>query len=62
MSKKDNYYSVAEASEVLGKSIPTIYRWMSGEKLQAKKNPVTRQYMILKEEVDELAVNLHEWA
>jgi excisionase family DNA binding protein len=62
MSKKDNYYTVAEASEVLAKSIPTIYKWMSSEKLQAEKNPVTGNYMILKTDVEELAVSLSEWA
>jgi predicted site-specific integrase-resolvase len=62
MNKRDNYYTVAEASDVLGKSIPTIYKWMSTAKLHAEKNPVTGQYMILKDEADELASSLREWA
>lgn len=58
MRQRDNYYSVVEASEVLGRSIPTIYKWMHSGKLTAIKNPVDGRYMILKSEVDEKT----EWA
>lgn len=62
MNKKNDYYTVAEASEVLGKAIPTLYKYLHSDKLNAVKNPVTGKYMILKTEVEELAVSLSEWA
>ncbi len=58
MSKRDDYCTVTEAATLLGKSIPTVYRYISTGKLPAIKNPVFGQLMIPKEDILEAS----EWA
>jgi predicted site-specific integrase-resolvase len=54
MSNKEDFYTVAEASDALGKSVPTIYRWMKLSRLRTEKNPVTHRLMVYKEDVSGL--------
>jgi excisionase family DNA binding protein len=61
MSKKDDFYTVAEASEVLGRSVPTIYRWLQTGKLDHMKNPVTGRYLVPKDAANKAAAYVKEW-
>lgn len=52
MSKREDFYSVAEASEALGKSVPTIYRWLRDDRLVGIRNPLTGRYIILQADLE----------
>lgn len=56
--KKDDFYTVAEAGNILNRSVQTIYKWLHSGKLGTIKNPVTGKYMIPKEDVDSMT----DWA
>lgn len=59
MNKKaDFYYTISEAAKVLGRPVPTVYRWVNAKRLTAIKNPITGLLMISREEVEEAI----EWA
>ena len=61
MRERDRYYTIAETAKALGKSVPTIYRWVKGSKLQARTNPITGRLILAKDEVDKLANAVKEW-
>jgi excisionase family DNA binding protein len=50
---KANYYTVNEASVVLGRSVQTIYKWLHTEKIQGMRNPITGRYVILRSDVED---------
>jgi hypothetical protein len=39
MTRRNDFYTVAEASDVLGRSVPTIYTWMKLSKLALQEKP-----------------------
>lgn len=61
MKQRDEYYTISEAAKVIGRSIPTIYRWVRSSKLPALRNPVTGRLIVNKEQSDELARQVSEW-
>lgn len=62
MKERDRYYTIAEAAKAMGKSVPTIYRWIKGAKLHSGRNPITGRLILARDEVDKLANAVKEWS
>jgi len=54
MNRLSDYLTVAEAAEVLGVSKDTLRRWDKAGKLPARRHPVTRYRLYLKQELNVL--------
>jgi excisionase family DNA binding protein len=54
-ANRGDYATVAEAAAILGKSVPTIYRWLKAGKLTAFRNPLSGRTLIPREELLEAA-------
>lgn len=50
--KLNEYLTVGEAAEFLGASKDTLRRWDRAGKLKARRHPMTRYRLYLKEELD----------
>ena len=54
------YYSLAEAAEILGKSKETLRRWDNDGKLKALREPVSDYRIYKKEDINDLIKPLFE--
>lgn len=52
MKKLNDYLTVGSAASYLGVSKDTLRRWDAAERLKARRHPVTRFRLYLKEELD----------
>lgn len=43
MIKKENYFTAKEVADIVGVSVPTVYRWMQSKLLTATRYGVNRK-------------------